>query len=36
MTATILDGRAMSADLRAELRTDVARYVQECGQTPAW
>jgi len=34
MTATILDGRAMSADLRAELRTDVARYVQENGQTP--
>jgi methylenetetrahydrofolate dehydrogenase (NADP+)/methenyltetrahydrofolate cyclohydrolase len=34
MTATILDGRAMSADLRAELRTDVARYVQEHGQAP--
>lgn len=34
MTATVLDGRAMSADLRAELRTDVTRYVQECGQTP--
>jgi len=34
MTATILDGRAMSADLRAELRTDVACYVQECGQAP--
>jgi methylenetetrahydrofolate dehydrogenase (NADP+)/methenyltetrahydrofolate cyclohydrolase len=34
MTATILDGRAMSADLRAELHTDVTRYVQECGQAP--
>jgi methylenetetrahydrofolate dehydrogenase (NADP+) / methenyltetrahydrofolate cyclohydrolase len=34
MTATILDGRAMSADLRTELRTDVARYVQESGQAP--
>lgn len=34
MTATILDGRAMSADLRVELRTDVARYLQECGQAP--
>ncbi len=34
MTATILDGRAMSADLRAELRTDVTRYVQQCGQAP--
>ena len=34
MTATILDGRAMSAELRTELRTDVARYVQEHGQAP--
>ena len=34
MTAIVLDGRAMSADLRAELRTDVARYVQESGQAP--
>ena len=34
MTATILDGRAMSVDLRAELRTDVTRYVQQCGQAP--
>src|SRR6266436_3889825 len=34
MMATILDGRAMSKDLRAELRADVARYVQECGQAP--
>jgi methylenetetrahydrofolate dehydrogenase (NADP+)/methenyltetrahydrofolate cyclohydrolase len=34
MTATVLDGRAMSADLRAELRMEVARYVQERGQAP--
>jgi methylenetetrahydrofolate dehydrogenase (NADP+)/methenyltetrahydrofolate cyclohydrolase len=34
VTATILDGRAMSADLRVELRTDVARYLQECGHAP--
>lgn len=34
MTAIVLDGQAMSADLRAELRTDVARYVQESGQAP--
>ena len=34
MTATILDGRAMSAELRVELRADVARYIQESGQTP--
>jgi methylenetetrahydrofolate dehydrogenase (NADP+)/methenyltetrahydrofolate cyclohydrolase len=34
MTATVLDGRAMSAELRAELRTDVSRYVQESGQAP--
>ncbi len=34
MTATILDGRAMSAELRAELRSDVVRYVQESGQAP--
>jgi methylenetetrahydrofolate dehydrogenase (NADP+)/methenyltetrahydrofolate cyclohydrolase len=34
MTATVLDGRAMSADLRAELRMEVARYVQESGQAP--
>ncbi len=34
MRATILDGRAMSKDLRAELRVDVARYVQESGQAP--
>ncbi len=34
MTAVVLDGRAMSADLRAELRTDVARYVQESEQAP--
>ncbi|HEY4033285.1 MAG TPA: bifunctional 5,10-methylenetetrahydrofolate dehydrogenase/5,10-methenyltetrahydrofolate cyclohydrolase [Ktedonobacteraceae bacterium] len=33
MTATILDGRAMGAELRVELRADVARYIQESGQT---
>lgn len=34
MTATILDGRAMSAQIRAELREDVQRYMQQRGQAP--
>ncbi|HLG62992.1 MAG TPA: bifunctional 5,10-methylenetetrahydrofolate dehydrogenase/5,10-methenyltetrahydrofolate cyclohydrolase [Ktedonosporobacter sp.] len=34
MTATILDGRAMGAEIRAELREDVRRYMQERGQPP--
>lgn len=34
MTAQILDGRAMGAEIRAELRDDVERYVQEQGRPP--
>ncbi len=34
MTATILDGRAMSMEIRAELREDVRRYLQICGRLP--
>jgi len=34
VTATILDGRAMGAEIRAELREDVRRYMQERGQPP--
>ncbi len=34
MTATILDGRALSAELRAELREEVTRYIQVRGQAP--
>jgi methylenetetrahydrofolate dehydrogenase (NADP+)/methenyltetrahydrofolate cyclohydrolase len=34
MTATILDGRAMSAALKTELREEVARYSQASGQAP--
>ena len=34
MSATILDGRQMGAELRAELRADVERYTQERGKTP--
>jgi methylenetetrahydrofolate dehydrogenase (NADP+) / methenyltetrahydrofolate cyclohydrolase len=34
VTATILDGRAMGLALRAELREDVARYIEACGQAP--
>ncbi len=34
MTATILDGRAMALELRAELREEVARYVAERGRVP--
>ena len=34
MTATILDGRAMGVEIRAELREDVQRYIQERSQAP--
>ena len=34
MSAIVLDGRAMSAELRAELKADVARYVQTYQQAP--
>jgi methylenetetrahydrofolate dehydrogenase (NADP+) / methenyltetrahydrofolate cyclohydrolase len=34
MTATILDGRAMALELRAELCEDVARYIAARGQAP--
>lgn len=35
MTATILNGRAMSAELKGELREDVQRYLQQYGSAPA-
>jgi methylenetetrahydrofolate dehydrogenase (NADP+)/methenyltetrahydrofolate cyclohydrolase len=34
MTAQIIDGKALAGELRAELRADVARYVQQIGQAP--
>lgn len=34
MTARIIDGKAMAADLRAHLRADVEQYVQRQGQLP--
>ena len=34
MTAQIIDGKAMAAELRAELRADVERYVRQQGQIP--
>lgn len=34
MTATILNGRAMSAELKVELREDVQRYLQRYGRAP--
>ncbi len=34
MTAEILDGRAMSAEIKAELRGEVRRYVEKQGQAP--
>ena len=34
MTAQILDGRAMGAEIKAELRSDVNRYVQVQGRPP--
>ncbi len=34
MTAQIIDGKAMAAELRAELRAEVVYYVRQQGQTP--
>lgn len=34
MTAQILDGRAMGAQIKAELRADVDKYVRELGRPP--
>ncbi|MBV9691497.1 MAG: bifunctional 5,10-methylenetetrahydrofolate dehydrogenase/5,10-methenyltetrahydrofolate cyclohydrolase [Ktedonobacteraceae bacterium] len=34
MTAVILDGRAMGAEIRSELRDEVRHYVQQRGQAP--
>ncbi|HLJ34696.1 MAG TPA: bifunctional 5,10-methylenetetrahydrofolate dehydrogenase/5,10-methenyltetrahydrofolate cyclohydrolase [Ktedonobacteraceae bacterium] len=34
MTAHIIDGRAMGAEIRAELRNEVQRYIQERGIPP--
>ncbi|HET8852201.1 MAG TPA: tetrahydrofolate dehydrogenase/cyclohydrolase catalytic domain-containing protein, partial [Ktedonobacteraceae bacterium] len=34
MTAHIIDGRAMGAEIKAELRDDVSRYIQEQGRPP--
>lgn len=34
MTATILNGRAMSAELKVELREDVQRYIQRYSSAP--
>ena len=34
MTAEILDGRALGAEIRAELRDEVRRYLQERGRPP--
>lgn len=34
MTAEILDGRAMGAEIKAELRADIEKYVHEQGRAP--
>src|SRR5438552_11064189 len=34
MTAHILDGRAMGAEIKAELRDDVRRYIEVTGRAP--
>ena len=34
MTAKILDGRAMGAEIKAELRADIEKYVHEQGRSP--
>ncbi len=34
MTAQILDGRAMGAEIRSELREEIRRFVRERGQAP--
>jgi methylenetetrahydrofolate dehydrogenase (NADP+) / methenyltetrahydrofolate cyclohydrolase len=35
LTAQIIDGKAMAAELRAELRLDVEKYIQQKHETPA-
>ena len=34
MTAQIIDGRAMGAEIKAELRDDISRYIEEKGKAP--
>jgi methylenetetrahydrofolate dehydrogenase (NADP+) / methenyltetrahydrofolate cyclohydrolase len=34
VTATILDGRAMGAEIKAELRADIEKYIHEQGMPP--
>jgi methylenetetrahydrofolate dehydrogenase (NADP+)/methenyltetrahydrofolate cyclohydrolase len=34
MTARILDGRAMGAEIKAELRDDIRRYIEVAGRAP--
>ena len=34
MTATILDGRAMGVEIKAELQADIERFVYEQGMPP--
>ena len=34
MTATILDGRAIGAEIKSELRADIEKYVHERGRPP--
>ncbi len=34
MTAQILDGRAMGAEIKAELRADIEKYIHEQGRSP--
>jgi len=34
VTAQIIDGRAMGAEIKAELREDVSRYIEEQGKAP--
>jgi methylenetetrahydrofolate dehydrogenase (NADP+) / methenyltetrahydrofolate cyclohydrolase len=34
MTARILDGRAMGAEIKAELREDIRRYIEVAGRAP--
>lgn len=34
MTAQIIDGRAMGAEIKAELREDVSHYIEEQGKAP--
>ena len=34
MTARVIDGKVMAAELRTELRADIEKYIQRQGQTP--